>query len=69
MNDHLFLQLHAPTHEAYEQRIAQHLAEADVRRRLRQPGPRAQLAAALRHLADRIDHCAAALPTPHRPAR
>lgn len=69
MNDYLFLQLHAPTHEAYENRVAQHLAEAEIRRRLRQPGPRAQLAAALRHLADRIDHCAAALPTPHNPAR
>ncbi|WP_019588059.1 hypothetical protein [Deinococcus apachensis] len=47
------IQRHA--NEAYEERVARHLYDAEVRRLLGRPSLRARLAAVLHRLADRVD--------------
>ncbi|WP_189010669.1 hypothetical protein [Deinococcus malanensis] len=69
MNDHLTHPLYTPANEVYEERLAQHFYEVEVRRLLGRPGPRARLAAALRHLADRVDLYPVPLHTSNRPVR
>ncbi len=59
--------IHTHASEVYEERVARHLYEAEVRRLLGRPGVRARVAAVLRRLADQLEPRTAPLYTPGSP--
>ena len=67
MNDY-FPHTHYISSQEYEAQLTRRYREREMRRLLQRPGARARIAAALRHLAERVDQHTAPLQSELHPA-